>query len=257
MLLTDELVDLLHKFRIDLMLNSRDQGHDAREIGGGAMRFAGDGSPITQAYGLGHRGASVDLVEVEDFYSGRATNWELIVTPFVEPELLAQVAQIGYAPHHFETVMVQPGCALDDPTNPGIRIEEVMGDDLLWARVSDAGWNEQLELAPESGPVAEIMRGTKNTRRYLAYLNGEPAATGSCIIGESVCLMAGASTRPQFRGYGLQRALTARRLQDVGVGCIAQVVTLPGSISHRNAQRMGFQPLYSKMVFMRHAVDNA
>lgn len=256
MLLTDELVDLLHKFRIDLMLNSREQGHDVREIAGGAMRFAGDGSPITQAYGLGHRGASVELGEVEDFYAGRASNWELIVTPFVEPGFLAQVAQLGYAPHHFETVMVQPGRAPEESIDSSVRVEEVVDDESLWARVSDAGWNNQLELAPESGPVAEIMRGTKNSRRYLAYLNGEPAAAASCIIGKSVCLMAGASTRPQFRGHGLQRALTSRRLQDVGVGFIAQVVTLPGSISHRNAQRLGFEPLYSKMVFLRHAVDN-
>lgn len=234
-----------------MMLDSKTSGHDVIEIGRGAARFAGADSPVTQAYGLGHLGAEANLSALEEFYAGRAQNWELIVTPFANPEFLNQVHGRGYVPHHFETAMVQPGTDVQIDVPYGIKVEEVDALDPLWNRVAEAGWGELTDLPDEPGELSSMIQSTPNIRCYLAILNGEPAAAAGMIQSRGVCLMAGASTRPQFRGNGLQRALTQRRLHDAGMGGIAQVVTLPGSISHRNAQRMGFQPLYSKMVFMR------
>lgn len=235
-----------------MMLDSRASGHNVIEIGGGAARRAGDGSPITQAYGLGHRSAAADLDDLEKFYAD-CSNWELIVTPFSNSEFLRQVHARGYVPHHFETVMVQPGSDMQLELPEGVQVDEVDALDPLWNRVAEAGWGELTNLPDEPGAISEMIQRTPHIRCYLATLNGEPAAAAAMIQSRGVCLMAGASTRPQYRGNGLQRALTARRLHDAGSGVVAQVVTLPGSTSHRNAQRMGFQPLYSKMVFMRRA----
>ena len=59
----------------------------------------------------------------------------------------------------------------------------------------------------------------------------------------------GASTRPQFRRRGIQAAFLQRRLADAArEGCdIAMITTLPGSDSHRNVARRGFELLYTKI----------
>jgi GNAT superfamily N-acetyltransferase len=60
---------------------------------------------------------------------------------------------------------------------------------------------------------------------------------------------------PIARGRGAQRALLAARLQyarDHGAE-LAMMVAAPGSASQRNAQRVGFQVVYSRVKWARAA----
>ncbi len=262
MLLTDSLIDQIHTFRLEMMSRSVDAikavHPDAAglAIGGGYAKFAGDGSPLTQVYGLGHRGSHYDLGEVDDFYRGLATNWELIVTPFASPTLLPEAAKDGYIPDHFESVLAQ---VVERPLvemTPGVEIEEAVDDLTVWMQVSDAAWSGSEELAQDLSDLARIMTAYPS-RRYLASLNGEPAAIAAMVSIGDMHMFAGAATRPQFRGQGLQQALTQRRLADAREGSFVQVVALPGSQSHRNLQRVGFQPLYSKLVMYRNPIVSA
>ena len=103
-LLTDALIEELHGFRLEMMRRSVARSPETSagiEIGGGYARFAGDGSPLTQAYGLGHRGAEVDLQELDAFYDGKTTNWELILTPFASESFLRSASGHGYVADHF------------------------------------------------------------------------------------------------------------------------------------------------------------
>jgi hypothetical protein len=63
-----------------------------------------------------------------------------------------------------------------------------------------------------------------------------------------VALLAGACTIPEARRQGAQLALLHARLTfaaSLGVD-LAMVVTAPGSASHRNAERQGFRPVYTR-----------
>jgi len=251
MLLTDEVIDRLQRFRIRTMLASRDLGYKVAEIGGGAARFAGAGSPVTQTYGVGFRGAAVDLKVLDEFYQGLADNWELIVTPFDSPEVFQQAVTLGYVPDHFETVMGMIAGEVETPGIPDLTIEERGEGDELWIKTSEAGWMELPELPEQPSEFGRQMAKGGQTRRFLAYWKGEPAATAAILGSEGDFLLAGACTRTQFRGLGIQKALGRHRLRVAGPGSFVQVVTLPGSASHRNAQRTGFSPLYSKLVMMR------
>ena len=63
-----------------------------------------------------------------------------------------------------------------------------------------------------------------------------------------VALLAGASTVPEGRRQGAQRALLEARLQTaVDAGCdLAMMVAAPGSASQRNAERQGFRIAYTR-----------
>jgi N-acetylglutamate synthase-like GNAT family acetyltransferase len=70
---------------------------------------------------------------------------------------------------------------------------------------------------------------------------------------EGVALLTGAATLPDKRRRGVQSALLSSRLADAGrLGCdVAVVTTQPGSKSQQNAQRQGFELLYTRAVLVR------
>jgi len=257
MLLTEALVDEIHAFRIRLMEQSSDRlksvfpSAAVKAIGGGLARYAGDGSPSTQAYGIAHRNARVDLAELEEFYAPLTDNWELIVTPFDSPSILNEAARAGYVADHFETVLAQTVRAESHKAVPGVVTEEVVGDITEWVAVVDSAWKEREVLTADVEEVARVA-SARPGRRYLARVDGEPAAAASLESIDGKHLLCGDCTRPQFRGRGLQKALIRRRLADLPPGDLAEVVAIPGAQSHRNLQREGFIPLYTKLVLFRH-----
>lgn len=257
-LLTDQLVDKVHRFHVDVLRQFSKRyatvSPDAAgvEIGSGFACFAGEGSPLTQAYGLGHRDAVADLTELDRFFESRATNWELALTPFTNPAVVRQAMALGYVTGHFENVLVQEAPEVQVEELPGVQIVEASTDLMTWAKVSEAGWADRDELHDEVSELGRAMMAGSSTRRYLATVDGEPAATAGLGIVGGDYIFAGAATLPKFRGRGLQRVLTQRRLADAGPGAFVQFVALPGSASHRNAQRNGFQPLYSNVQLFRH-----
>ena len=64
-----------------------------------------------------------------------------------------------------------------------------------------------------------------------------------------VAVLAGASKRPAWRRRGAQTALLAARLRQARqIGCdLAMICARPGSDSHRNAERRGFQVAYTRI----------
>lgn len=259
MLLTDDLINELHSFRIEMMkrlvtaLRKVRPLADGREIGVGYASFPGDGNNLTQVYGISHRGASYDLAEVEAFFEGKANNWELIVTPFESAELMSRGTKLGYQPDHFESVLAMKAAASSFELPQNVNVVEMGGDLTLWARVSDAAWCETNELADELSWIGKIAVASPS-RRFMALVEGQPAATASMVEIDGKIMFTGAATLPKYRGMGLQTALTNRRLAEAGSGAFVHVVALPGSQSHRNLQRIGFSPLYSKLVMFRQGI---
>jgi GNAT superfamily N-acetyltransferase len=89
--------------------------------------------------------------------------------------------------------------------------------------------------------------------RYLARRDGSPAGGASMRLFDGVAQLCGAATLPEHRRRGVQTALLAARLDAAArAGCdVAVVTTQPGSKSQENAQRRGFDLLYTRAVLVR------
>ncbi|WP_084599834.1 GNAT family N-acetyltransferase [Actinoplanes subtropicus] len=90
-------------------------------------------------------------------------------------------------------------------------------------------------------------------QRYLARLDGVPAGGGSMRVADGIAQLTGAGTAPAFRRRGIQSAQLSARLADAtAAGCDLAVITVqPGSKSQQNAQRRGFDLLYTRAVLAR------
>jgi N-acetylglutamate synthase-like GNAT family acetyltransferase len=89
--------------------------------------------------------------------------------------------------------------------------------------------------------------------RYVALRDGIFAGGAGLRIAEGVAQFAGAATAPVHRRRGIQAALLSARLVDAtAAGCdVAVIVTQPGSKSQHNAQRRGFDLLYTRAVLVK------
>lgn len=254
MILDDALIDRVYRLGIET-LRLTAQGvalvrEDATfgEVGTGVALFAGVGSPLTQARGFAYRSPG-DVQTIEAFFAPRTDDWEVSIDPFTDPGTVRRLLDVGYRPGQFEGTLAQRVESVQ--ASPSVDVVEV-GDDLhAWSETTWRGWmeNEDGAFAPD-----DLVRSVSlmPSRRYLAYVDGVPAASASMMeIGDAVVL-GGAATRVPFRGRGLQSALLARRLLDAGRGRLAVIGAMPGTQSYRNAQRSGFVPLYSTLTLMRH-----
>jgi GNAT superfamily N-acetyltransferase len=90
-------------------------------------------------------------------------------------------------------------------------------------------------------------------RRYIALHDGVIAGGAFVHIAEGLAQFAGAATEPAHRRRGVQTALLSARLADAAAaGCdIAVITTVPGSKSQQNAQRQGFDLLYTRAVMLK------
>jgi ribosomal protein S18 acetylase RimI-like enzyme len=110
--------------------------------------------------------------------------------------------------------------------------------------------------APEAyrGLVAPFYQ-MERALAFVASVEGRLVAcgTGLVIPEHKVFALCGAGTLAEFRGRGLQTALLrARMAAALEAGCeYAVVVTQGGTISQRNAERLGFRVAYSKVTVIK------
>lgn len=253
MILTDAIVERVHRLSVEVLrltaqgvLKVRPDAAGA-DVGTGYALFAGEGSPLTQLTEFAHRTPG-DPGLIDAFFTPRAENWEVGVTPFTDAESLRALFGAGYRPAQFEGVLAQWVQPIAEA--PEVEIVEVDDDLDVWMETTGRGWAQDEGLGSVPSELERAVAAMPG-RRYLARIDGQAAATASMYeFGDSVVL-GGASTRLPFRGRGLQSALLRRRLSDAGKGRFALIGAEPGTTSHRNAQRAGFAPLYSKLTLMR------
>ncbi len=79
------------------------------EVAGGLAIFAGDGSPLTHAVGLGMRGpvSSGELDRMEDFYRERGAAISVEFCPLADPSLVELFAERGYRLTEFNNMLVR------------------------------------------------------------------------------------------------------------------------------------------------------
>ena len=255
---------------------SPESGAVAEVFAGGCAVFAGIGSPISQAHGLGIHGVvtATDLDRLESFYRSRGSRVQIIVCPLADPSLLQLLGQRGYRLTELENVLVKAinlaelkgTLASGEPAPPaasGVQVREVgPADAVLWARTVAQGFVEQQsaythvvgeEADPKFLEIFVTALHTPGTTCFLAFVHGEVAGGGGLSMYQGVAMLNGASTLPTFRKRGVHSALHHARLAfAAAAGCdLARVVTQPGSTSQRNAERKGFQVVYTRATMVR------
>ncbi len=244
-------------------------------VAGGSLIFCGVDSFLSHALGLGLDGpvSEEELDHVERFYFSRGSRAELDLCPLADPSLAGRLVDRGFRPDHFEAVLVR---SLADIEKDARRLES-SGPDDVELREATAEHTEAYALgladafAPGGDPpelhamIRDVGRSSFQRPagpRLLAWAAGEPAApvaAGALNIHDGVACLSGAWTRAAHRRRGIQRALIERRLLLAArAGCsLAQIVGDPGSPTQRNAERCGFVPSYTRLVFTKPAPAGA
>ncbi|BDC49168.1 GNAT family acetyltransferase [Bryobacterales bacterium F-183] len=233
----------------------------ANRIAGAFTVFDGAMSPITQSFGLGifEEFTEDALGAMEAFFFTRGAAAAHEVCPLAGVNAIRLLCQRGYLPVEVSTVLFRPIATGDPEAVPAgitVRIVDASsaeGND-LWAQVSADGWSDELpELRDFVLELGRIFSCRPDLRRFLAEIDGEPAATGVVSLHQGVALLSGASTLPKFRRRGAQAALLSARLQyAASQGCdLAMMVAEAGSGSQRNAERRGFRIAYTRTKWLR------
>jgi ribosomal protein S18 acetylase RimI-like enzyme len=234
-------------------------------LAGGVASFAEEGSPLNKVAGLGFGGVpSVEaLEEVERAFGARGAPVQVELAHLGEPAIGALLTGRGYRLVSFENVL---GTGLDrvpERVRPvGVEVR-LSGDDEfeVWLEVVAEGFahpDGQGVPSHEAFPRELIGRAMRDLAaagmvRYLALCDGEVAGGASLRMSGGVAQLTGAATAPAHRRRGVQTALLSARLADAAAaGCdVAVIVTQPGSKSQQNAQRRGFDLLYTRAVLVR------
>ncbi len=235
-------------------------------IAGGMASFAEPDSPFNKVVGLGFAGVprADELDVIEKAFAARGAPTQVELAHLAESAIGELLSDRGYRLESFENVL---GLALETApeliTPPGIEVRLSTDDELDdWiAVVADASTHPDTQGLPwhdefprEAIENAERDFAAAGGTRYSAYRDGVLAGGADFRSTDGVAQLAGAGTAPAHRRHGIQSALVAARLADAhAAGCdVAVIVTQPGSRSQQNAQRRGFDLLYTRATLVKH-----
>lgn len=239
-------------------------------IAGGVAAFAEYGSPLNKVAGLGFAGVpdAEELEAVEKQFEVRDTPVQIELAHLGEPALGELLTARGYRLVSFENVL---GIALDRAADAALPADvEVRhsgtGEFDIWLDVIADGFahpDTQGVVSHEEFPreiIASAMRdltAAAGVQRYVAVHEGTIAGGASMRMSQGIAQLTGAATLPGHRRRGIQSALLAARLAEAtAAGCdIAVITTQPGSKSQQNAQRSGFDLLYTRAILVKSAAD--
>jgi GNAT superfamily N-acetyltransferase len=233
---------------------SPDVGAKWIEVAGAYAMYDGPRSPCTQTFGLGlfQMPTAADMDKIEKFFKERGAPVLHEVSPLADKALLPMLSERGYRPIELSTAMFLPLAERPAATaagNESIQARVVGKEEHeLWARTTAEGWREFTEIADLMLDLGRVTAAREDGACFLAELNGQPIAAGALCIDDGVALFAGASTIPEWRRRGAQRALLEYRFQyATRAGCdLAMMCAEPGSASQRNAERQGFRIAYTR-----------
>jgi len=236
-----------------------DIGAAEEQICGGHMVFAGLGSPIGRATGVGFDQPLTkdDVDRIEQFYRERKAPSQVDLTPLHRPETFELFKERGYAIAELNNVLYRKlhpeGDFPAPPAHCEIRRSPVEEAEVTGSIVESAFFPDG---APEAfGGLITPLYKMENALPFVAIIDGKPVAcgTGLVIPEHKVFALCGAGTLSDFRGRGLQTALLQARMRAaIEAGCeYAVVVTQGATTSQRNAERLGFRVAYSKVTLIK------
>jgi ribosomal protein S18 acetylase RimI-like enzyme len=266
------LAERLERVESQLIAAASEAAHSRQEhvrgfvipVAGGVAGFAEDGSPYNKVAGLGFGGVpdAAEFAAIEEAYAACNAPTQVELAHLADPALLQFLADRGYRAEAFEKVLGRAPAGDHVDAIPGIEVR-ASGDDEFeeWLEVvTDASLHPDTQGVPwrEEFPRETYQRAERDSRaagvmRYAALHDGVLAGGAGIRMAEGVAQFAGAATAPAHRRRGIQSALLTARLADAAAaGCdVAVITTQPGSKSQQNAQRRGFDLLYTRAVLVR------
>jgi len=235
-------------------------GAAAEGICGGHMIFAGIGSPIGRAVGLGFDRpiTSDDIDELERFYRSHKAPSQIDLCPLHDPVTMELFKQRGYAIAELNNVLWRklrreeqfPPAPKEFAVRRG-RSEEAE----IFADLVAQSFHEQGEVPTGFHAMLAPLYQIPGAIVFVASIDNRPVGAGAGLIIPEHKLVAlfGTGTLHEFRGRGIQTALLNARLKlAADAGCeLAVVVTQGGSASQRNCERLGFRVAYSKVTLFK------
>ncbi len=224
-------------------------------VADGVAIFAGIGSPMSQATGLGLDGpvTDADLDRLEEVYFSRGATARVVVCPLADESLASLLRRRGYGVSEFENTTVKTLRADDPrpPEVPGVEVRPLSeGEEAVYINAVGPSFAEGGVLTDESREMFAAMLRMRCGTMLLGRVEGDAAGGGSLLIHDGVAMLAGAATDPNFRRRGVHSALFDGRLKLArALGCdLAVMGAKPGSASQRTAERRGFRIAYTKIV---------
>ncbi len=191
---------------------------------------------------------------MEAFFRSRGSPSLIDLCPMADPTVVRFVQDRVYRVIEFNNILVR-GLEHGEefPAPPArVLIERVRPEQAdLWNRVVARGFLEKDDVPDEFLEMMSSVRGIADA--FLAFLDGQPAGGGAAGARQGLASFYGDSTLVAARGQGIQRALTEHRLAHFArAGCdLAAATVIPGSASHRNYDRCGFQLVYMRVNVIR------
>jgi GNAT superfamily N-acetyltransferase len=234
-------------------------------VAGGMASFAEDASPYNKVVGLGFGGVpdAGELDAIEKAYAAVGAPTQVELAHLADPDLLEVLAGRGYRAEAFENVLGRAPGVDEVAIAPGIEVRpsgddefeewlEVVADGAMHPETQGVPWRE--EFPRETYVQAERDSRAAGVARYAAWRDEVMAGGAGIRLADGVAQFAGAATAPAHRRHGVQSALLSVRLADAAAaGCdVAVITTQPGSKSQQNAQRRGFDLLYTRAVLVKH-----
>jgi GNAT superfamily N-acetyltransferase len=267
------LAERIERVEAELMASASEAANRRRSgragfvipIAGGVATFAEEDSPFNKVAGLGFGGvpSAAALDEIERAFAACGAPVQVELAQLADPAIGAFLTDRGYRLLSFENVL---GLALGgEPERvipPGVEVRP-SGDDEVeaWLEVvldgvahpDTEGVPSHEEFSREVVERAERDFVAAGVIRYVALRDGVIAGGAGFRMAEGVAQLTGAATAPAHRRRGVQGALLSARLADAAAaGCdIAVVTTQPASKSQQNAQRRGFDLLYTRAVLVK------
>ena len=234
-------------------------------IAGGVASFAGEGSPYNKVAGLGFGGVPdpAALDEIEKAFAAFGSPVQIELAHLADPAIGAVLAGRGYQLESFENVLGRALAGGSERVMPsGVEVRpsgeeefetwlDVVAEGSVHPDTQGVPWHE--EFSREAIIGAERDSAAAGDMRYAALRDGVIVGGATMRISEGVAQLTGAATVPAHRRRGVQTALLSARLADAAAaGCdVAVITTQPGSRSQQNAQRQGFDLLYTRAVLVK------
>lgn len=219
---------------------------------GGCAMFAGIGSPLTHAMGIGMAGPVTDdeFDQLEDFFRERGSASLIDLCPMADPTVIENVARRGYKVLEFNNLMLHRLDSSDAQWEcpEAVEITPVEDDEQReWCELLVTGFNNGAEASAEM--VDMVMSLPSGGQSLFAHVIGHAAGTAGMSMHGGVALLFADSTMPEARGKGVQKAMIRERLKMAAQGGCewAMACVLPGSGSHRNYERCGFDLFYMRV----------
>jgi GNAT superfamily N-acetyltransferase len=231
---------------------ARDGKVEVERICDGCAMFAGVGSPLTHAMGIGMAGPVSDdeFDRLEEFFQERGSPALIDLCPMADMTVIENVTRRGYKVLEFNNLLLHCLNSNDAewawPDDVDITAAEE-DEEREWCELLVKGFSGGGEASKEM--VDMVLSLPAGGTSLFAHMGGDAVGTAGVSMHNGVALLFADSTLPEARGRGVQQALIRERLKMAARGGCewAMACVLPGSGSHRNYERCGFDLFYMRV----------